>query len=246
MTQVSRRRITQGLAWAAPTVALAAAAPAMAASAQIPIDCSTVQIDANITGLKSWTKLVSVSTVGDEVHFDADGNDANFRVDSDQSDGANDGTFWNINVGQMGPLKPTALDKKTKITGFRIDWGTEAVVRTVNGRTGTGTVALQGTQTAMVIGAPLQQALGVRTTIPYKGVAPDAGNTLKSISLPFSVTFLDGLTAAARSSNACGGWYVNFCYTAAPGPLGNYGVSSGVADSGNAYTITRSPQDPCA
>lgn len=216
MTNVSRRSIAKGAAWSVPAVVISSPA-AFAATSYPTVDCTTVP-SVKITGVKSFT-----GTSGLQASYDQNAADSDAKI----------GTQAQINLGMWAFAAPAGY-----VTGYRLKFGSYLGVTTVSGVPSRGTAPGGGVETAQVIGAGLAQNLFSQTGVPYR-LLPKAVNAVQGISVPFCVTWLAGLnptTAGTEVGQCC--YFMNFDLNNNPGPLGNYTNTPGVANGGDAYSIT--------
>lgn len=175
---------------------------------------------------------------GDEVKYQADGNDVGSTIDTSTTDGANDGTEWNIQAGN--PHWTATPDPSITGVKFYADVTRDAIVRTANGIVGTATVTGVGITTPQVATSGLSTSYALQSTIPYKGACPGAGNTLASVSIPVVLVWLRGTSETSPRSNQCP-LYLNYCYGVAPDAFGCYPTAPLVTG----YSLTTQPEVPC-
>lgn len=220
MTNVSRRSVAKGAAWSIPAVAVGSAAPAFAVS-QVPVECGVTPAVTD-TGLKSLSGVVGTQSTYDP---------ANAGL-------AKKGTYISLSAGMWQFSKPTQTDGKTAdyVTGYSLSVPAGSVVRiqTFNGTKSTAAWDGSGVLTTpQVIGAGLAMAFNIQTNVPYTAGISNSANWIQGISLPICVDWRAGLTSVLK--NPCCYW---MNYTFNQPALG----SAGVANGGNAYSLTVNPQ----
>lgn len=202
------------------------------------VDCARSYFGSNFVGA-SWTKLVGTQT-SDEVYWNVDGNDLNNVIDSVLEPAqANNGTEWNIQVGNPSITPP---DPGYTGIAFYADTTRQAVIRMASGKTGAATIPAggQGITTPVVAASGLSTSFALQSTVPYVGLCPPAEVTLKSISIPINVVWYVGVTATSPKSNLCQYW-LNYCYGVSPGPAGCYPL----APLASASSVTTAPVALC-
>lgn len=215
MTNVSRRSIAKGAAWSVPAVVVGAPA-AVAATSFAEVACP-VGAALSDTGVKSYT-----STIGTMDPYD--------RASAGL---AGKGTYYSFSAGMWQFAKPAGY-----VTGYKLSMPnpTQVGLTTFSGVKSYGTYNSGMITTPQVIGAGLAMAFNMQTPIPYTGSGSTEANWLQGASIPFCITYLAGLTPTDTSVtlNTCC-YYINYTFNQ---PVVG---SAGVANAGNAYTVTTKP-----
>lgn len=218
MTQnISRRTIAKGAAWSLPAVAVASAVPAMALSG-VTVTCPSAS-DIKLQS-SSGNPAVSFRAASDQ-YTNVDGNGTS-------------GTVFSLTAGAWNIPSAARSDGKTATGYYMLPGscgymqcnpdtttgptmpGPEFTVTSVDGKTHKARVASYtptgcSPQTA---GAGLLETWHIHTDIPYYNggdicqlIAERPANMIKSIQIPVTLIYLDGLTPIYNTSNS------SCCYT---------------------------------
>lgn len=112
------------------------------------------------------------------------------------------GTYYSLGLGQWNTpavtYTHTCSGTATTLTstGYRLNFSAGATnITTKNGTAYQGTVTSYTPTTAQTAGAGLSTSLNLQTSVPYNAFATcDSAHTLGTVSLPFTITYLQGLT----------------------------------------------------
>lgn len=226
MTNVSRRSLAKGAAWSVPAVSLASAAPAMAASPFTAICPPAATVMKLQTGS---APSVAAAVAGDGTY--------------------SGGTYYTLGLGQWD-APTTTTNTGAATTGIYLNWG--ATNTTCGNSNGTSAKDAVGLKTAdgksykgkltlstpvgcspTAAGAGLLVNVGIQSAVPYNAdVCGVFSNSmmLSCVSIPFSITYLTGLSNNYQAATNVCGYYLNMCFK----PTGcqpNYSVSQSISST---------------
>lgn len=181
MTDVSRRSLTRGAAWATPAIALGAAAPALAASEPDPdnpdftVDCSSAVVTSK--GARSFTQVTSGS-------------------------GGRSRLTWNLGYLDFEQI-PAVIEGRANVTGVKLSYGAVRVT-SASGQVYTTPSPSTGLLTTpMVAGATAVMGATFVSDLPYRAGCGRAENYPVKFELDFCVTWLDWLRPVYDSQPCC-------------------------------------------
>lgn len=212
---LTRRTVAKGAAWSVPAVVASTAIPVYAASSpsvQVSLNPDAIVPVATITGTKSFTA-------------------------SGESDSSGDGgTSYSINSGQWQFVPPAELGT---VTAFKVEEvvGSAAFVVSASGVKSTATVTKASSPETQTIGSGVDRVVEIRSQVPYRLLAKKADNYMEKVSIPFQLTWFNGLSQVGQVNT----YYINWDFSIAPDWFGNYPDEGSVSTSGEGYSISTLP-----
>lgn len=210
MSNVSRRSVAKGAAWTIPAITVAASTPAIAASTT----CTDSYVcPATPMTLQAGSAPSATVAAGDGTYPGG----SYFAIALGQ---------WQVPTVTYTRTCPGQPDQTITATGYYLNFGTwggsagasagTGPVTNVTNRAGT---AYAGRLTAstpvgaspQTAGAGLSAQANVQTSIPYTGASCSAAQNLGTISIPFTITYLNGTTPLSKSCS----YYLNLDFTSA-------------------------------